>query len=170
VLPDVLAAGLDVVFCGSAVGTRSALAGAYYAGPGNRFWEMLFRTGLTDRQLAPGEYREVPKYGIGLTDVVKRRAGNDDQLRAEDFDPEGLRLKVEPLQPAILAFNGKRAAGSLLGTGVGYGEQEIRIGQTRIWTLPSTSGAARRYWDEGVWEELADEVRALRKRRQAPGS
>lgn len=169
-LPDVLTSGLDVVFCGSAVGTRSALAGAYYAGPGNRFWGMLFRTGLTDRQLDPGEYREVLRYGIGLTDVVKRRAGNDDQLRAEDFDPVGLRLKIEPLQPAILAFNGKRAAGSLLGTGVAYGEQETRIGRTRVWILPSTSGAARRYWDEGIWEELGDQVRALRKRGPGPGS
>jgi double-stranded uracil-DNA glycosylase len=170
VLPDVLAAGLDVVFCGSAVGTRSALAGAYYAGPGNRFWEMLFCTGLTDRQLNPGEYREVLRYGIGLTDVVKRRAGNDDQLRAEDFDPVGLRLKIEPLQPGILAFNGKRAAGSLLGMGMAYGEQGIKIGQTRIWILPSTSGAARRYWDEKIWEGLGEEVCHLRKRGPGPGS
>jgi double-stranded uracil-DNA glycosylase len=170
VLPDVLTSGLDVVFCGSAVGTRSALAGAYYAGPGNRFWETLWRTGLTDRALDPGEYREVLRYGIGLTDVVKRRAGNDDQLREDDFDPAGLRQKMELLQPEILAFNGKRAAGSFLGKGVAYGMQETRIGGTQIWILPSTSGAARRYWDKGIWERLADEVRALRKRGPAPGS
>jgi TDG/mug DNA glycosylase family protein len=33
VLPDVLAPGLRVVFCGYAPGTASARAGAYYAAP-----------------------------------------------------------------------------------------------------------------------------------------
>ncbi len=38
ILPDVLAPGLALVVCGSAAGTVSARVGAYYAGPGNRFW------------------------------------------------------------------------------------------------------------------------------------
>ncbi|HEU5143069.1 MAG TPA: uracil-DNA glycosylase family protein [Solirubrobacterales bacterium] len=47
VLPDLVRPGLRVVFCGTAAGTASARAGAYYAGPGNRFWETLRVTGLT---------------------------------------------------------------------------------------------------------------------------
>ena len=35
ILPDVLAPGLDIVFCGTAVGNVSAQRGVYYAGPGN---------------------------------------------------------------------------------------------------------------------------------------
>ena len=42
VLPDVLEPGLTVVFCGTAVGATSAQVRAYYAGRGNRFWEVLF--------------------------------------------------------------------------------------------------------------------------------
>jgi TDG/mug DNA glycosylase family protein len=38
VLPDVLKPGLKVVFCGTAVGNKSARASAYYAGRGNQFW------------------------------------------------------------------------------------------------------------------------------------
>ena len=45
VLPDVLMPGLRVVFCGYAPGTASAHAGAYYAGPGNRFWSTWYGGG-----------------------------------------------------------------------------------------------------------------------------
>ncbi|MFC7609612.1 uracil-DNA glycosylase family protein [Teichococcus aestuarii] len=45
VLPDLLAPGLRLVFCGSAPGLVSAARGAYYAHPGNRFWGILHRRG-----------------------------------------------------------------------------------------------------------------------------
>src|ERR1700727_2633952 len=71
ILPDILAPGLNLVVCGSAAGTRSAELGAYYAGPGNQFWGMLHRVGLTPRVLKPAEFREVIAYAIGLTDIAK---------------------------------------------------------------------------------------------------
>ena len=37
VLPDILANGLKVVFCGTAPGNVSAKAGAYYANNSNKF-------------------------------------------------------------------------------------------------------------------------------------
>ena len=49
ILPDVLAPGLKVVFCGLTAGSAAAAAGAYYAGPGNWFWPLLFEVGLTTR-------------------------------------------------------------------------------------------------------------------------
>jgi len=49
VLPDMLAPGLRIVFCGTAVGSASARRRAYYASPGNSFWPTLFRVGLTKR-------------------------------------------------------------------------------------------------------------------------
>ena len=71
ILPDVLVHGLDVVFCGSAAGSASAKAGAYYAGLGNRFWPILHESGLTPRQILPSEFRDAVQYGIGLTDLSK---------------------------------------------------------------------------------------------------
>ena len=41
ILPDVLAKGLRVVFCGTAASAMSAEQGAYYAGRGNAFWGTL---------------------------------------------------------------------------------------------------------------------------------
>ncbi|MCX6741231.1 MAG: mismatch-specific DNA-glycosylase, partial [Candidatus Parcubacteria bacterium] len=37
ILPDVLEKGLRIVFCGTAVGDRSAKRRCYYAGRGNKF-------------------------------------------------------------------------------------------------------------------------------------
>lgn len=159
VLPDVLEENLAVVFCGSAVGTKSAERGAYYAGPGNKFWPVLHRIGLTPRQLDPGEYRGVTRYGIGLTDLVKVTAGSDDSLRAGHFDTDGLEAKIRAYRPRLLCFNGKRAAQVYLRTRgvkrVGYGPQPVHIGDTRLFVAPSTSGAANGFWEEAWWRELA---------------
>ena len=78
-LEDVLTTGLNLVICGTAASSVSAQRGQYYAGPGNRFWTILWDTGLTDRLLEPPEYGSLLDYGIGLTDaplsVLQREEG-----------------------------------------------------------------------------------------------
>ena len=160
VLPDVLGPGLRIVFCGSAAGAASARAGAYYAGPGNRFWPTLHRVGLTPRLLAPGEFRTVRRYGIGLTDLCKTESGADSGLSREADDAAALAAKIARHRPAVLAFNGKRAARVFLdAASIDYGEQTRRIGSTIVHVLPSTSGAARRWWDEAFWRRVAEAAR-----------
>ena len=160
VLPDVLGPGLRIVFCGSAAGAVSARVGAYYAGPGNKFWPTLHRVGLTPRLLAPAEFRTVMDYGIGLTDLCKTESGADADLSRQADDAAALSAKITRYEPAVLAFNGKRAARVFLGAEtLDYGEQARRIGGTAIHVLPSTSGAARRWWDETFWRRVADAVR-----------
>lgn len=159
-LRDVLEPGLRVVFCGTAAGTASAKAQAYYAGPGNAFWETLCLTGLTPTQLAPEEFRQLPKYGIGLTDICKVLHGSDAEVGTAEFDVPGLQARIAGAEPAILAFNGKNAARGALERDVEVGPQEEQIGGAGVWVLPSTSGAARRFWRIGPWEELAQSLRA----------
>ena len=79
-LPDVLCPGLRVVFCGTAAGAVSAARGAYFAGPGNRFWSILAEIKLTPHQLKPDELRLLPTFGIGLTDIAKSVSGADSRL------------------------------------------------------------------------------------------
>ncbi len=155
VLPDLLRPGLRVVFCGAAAGTASARAKAYYAGPGNAFWEALYFTRQTPELLAPDEFRRLPDFGIGLTDLCKARHGSDAEVGTVEFDVDGLRARIAEAEPAILAFNGKNAARGALERAVEFGPQEEQIGGAEIWVLPSTSGAARRFWDIGPWEQLA---------------
>lgn len=155
VLPDVLELGLRIVFCGSAVGTRSAMVDAYYAHPRNRFWQTLHQIGLTPRLLAPLEYSQLPRYGIGLTDLCKAHSGGDTALPGGAYDAPALSSKLAHYRPVILAFNGKTPAKAFFGTSVDYGLQVTRCGETKVYVLPSTSTAASRYWDETYWRELA---------------
>ncbi len=154
-LPDLLARGLDVLFCGSAVGAASARIGAYYAGPGNKFWPILHKIGLTPTRLDPRDLPDLRRFGIGLTDMAKTASGADASLPRDADDPDAVRAKVARYQPRALAFNGKRAARVFFGGAVGYGRQEATVESTAIFVLPSTSGLAARFWDEAPWFELA---------------
>ena len=154
-LPDVLKTGLKVIFCGTAVGERSAKCGYYYAGPGNSFWLILNKLGLIQESFQPERFLELPKYGIGLTDLVKVRSANDQKLKTADFDVTGFQAKIQKFAPEVLAFNGKKAAKVFLSRSVIYGLQKEQIGDTFIFVLPSTSGTARGYWNENEWVQLA---------------
>lgn len=159
VLPDVLAPGLRVVFCGTAPGTRSARDGAYYAHPGNHFWHALHEVGLTPRLLAPREFPQVLEFGIGLTDVAKHAFGSDAELPNTAFDAAALHRKLAHYRPRIVAFTSKNAARAGLAIGtrrIDYGEQSARIAHSRVIVLPSPSGQARGYWDIAPWRELVD--------------
>ena len=155
ILPDVLQPGLRAVFCGTAAGKRSAEERAYYAHPGNLFWRALYQSGLTPRLLAPREFPLLPEFGIGLTDLAKGHAGNDDELPRDAFDVPGLVAKIERHAPAVLAFTSKNAARAVLRGTVDYGPQSTLIGPTRIYVLPSPSGQARGHWTLDHWLALA---------------
>ena len=158
ILPDVLQPGLRVVFCGTAAGAASAKAGAYYAGPGNAFWPTLHEVGLTPRRLDPGEFREVTRYGIGLTDLCKVRSGSDAEIGTGGFDVGRLAAALEEHAPAWIAFTSKNSGRAALGRAVEYGRQPERLGPSEVFVLPSPSGAARGYWDVGRWRELVESL------------
>ena len=152
---DMFAPNLRVVFCGTALGKQSAQVGAYYAGRGNRFWATLHEVGLTPVVLHPDEYPQLLEYGIGLTDICKTRSGSDEEVGRDGFDVPRLITELERYSPAWIAFNGKNAARAALGRNVEYGEQSEALGGVPCFVLPSTSGAARRYWNLNVWSDLA---------------
>jgi TDG/mug DNA glycosylase family protein len=160
-LPDLLAPGLRLMFCGSALGEMSYRLRAPYANPGNKFWKTLHEVGITPRRMQPSEYRELLALGIGLTDINKTQFGNDDKLSKEHDDVEGLARKIERYRPAMIAFTAKRPAQVFLRATAGlktpppYGLHERRIGDTRIFVLPSPSGRAGSFWTIEPWRELA---------------
>ncbi len=164
ILPDVLAPGLKVVFCGTAAGSESARQGAYYAHPQNRFWRALHEAGLTPRRFAPAEYPLLPSFGLGLTDIAKHVSGMDRELPAGALGRQArdaLEAKIEACAPRVLAFTSLTAARRFFGrANVGFGPQPERIGQTAIWALPSPSPTATWNWDFAPWAALG--VAALR--------
>jgi double-stranded uracil-DNA glycosylase len=162
VLHDLLAPSLDVVLCGTAASAVSAKAGAYYANPQNKFWTILHEAGLTPQRLQPQQFRDLLQYRIGLTDLVKTHSGMDHQVRSGfgAIARERLRDSILQCSPAFLAFTSKAAGQNFLGGKRDYGEQPETLGATRIWILPSTSGAANGSWRPEVWHAFADRVRA----------
>ena len=161
VLPDVLRPGLRLVICGSAAGAVSAAQGAYYAGPGNKFWRILAEVGLTPRRLEPSEFRMLAEYGIGLTDMVKTASGSDAELPRDADDVAGFLARIRRVRPGMVAFNGKRAAAVFYGVpsgGLVYGRGVDRADFPPAWVLPSTSGAASGAWRAEPWHLLAQAV------------
>ena len=157
ILPDVLAPNLRVVFCGTAAGNRSAQLVAYYAGPGNQFWTTLAAIGLTLHRIEPLKFQDGLKHRLGLTDLSKDASGADESLRKADFSVADLRKKIEEYKPQVLAFTSKKAARVFFDRRkIEYGLQDDRIGDTKIFILPSPSARARRYWKVSIWKELAD--------------
>ena len=166
VLDDVLAPGLRAVICGSAASAASARAGAYYANPQNRFWRTLYEVGLTPRELAPAECRRLRDHGIGLTDLAKNESGADWTLSRSAYDPGGLAARIAPLAPGALAFNGKAPAVAFFGdAALAYGRQPSGLGAIPVFVLPSTSPAARRYWDIAPWRDFAGFVKQVKAER-----
>ncbi len=158
-MPDLLAPDLRLVVCGSAAGTASAHRGAYYAGPGNKFWPILAEIGLTPRVLRPAEFPLLRDFGIGLTDLAKHAFGPDRTIGRGDYDAIGLEVRIRACRPALLAFNGKRAAEMFLGQKVAFGAQPSRPDFPAIVVLPSTSGLAAGHWDAAWWHAMAERVR-----------
>jgi TDG/mug DNA glycosylase family protein len=159
VLPDVLASGLDIVFCGTAAGAASARAGAYYAGPGNRFWRTLREVGLTPREFRPDEFRRLLECRIGLTDLAKHASGSDASLPRDSFDRGRLVDLIRRWRPRAVAFTGKRAATEFLGRKVDYGRWPQDVEGAALHVLPSPSGLARRFWSIEPWRLLAADPR-----------
>lgn len=147
-LPDYLAHGLRVVFCGTAAGTTSAARGHYYSGAGNEFWQYLFDAGLTDRRLAPTDDATITSYGIGLTDLAKNVAASSDRGLREAYDVDGFSKKMAEYAPAVVAFHGKEAAKQVSrrlghGTKVQFGPQPWTVEQSQVFIVPSASGSNR---------------------------
>jgi G:T/U-mismatch repair DNA glycosylase len=111
------------------------------------------------RRLAPSEFRLLPEWGIGLTDVCKTAHGMDHEIAADAFDPARLRTVLDEVRPHAIAFNGKKAGRLAFrlrdSAPIDLGPTAHILGATPAWVLPSTSGANARYWDAAPWHALA---------------
>ena len=59
-IPDYLGPSLDVVLVGINPGIRSAEKGHHFAGIGNKFWNLLFESGLVPRRMTYEEDFRLP--------------------------------------------------------------------------------------------------------------
>lgn len=158
-VPDIIAPGLHVLFCGINPSLYSAAVGHHFARPGNRFWKTLHGAGFTERSLTPSEDRYLLKLGYGLTNLVERATARADELAAEELVAGQQRLiaKVQYCQPQVLAVLGIGA----YRTGFNQpkavmGRQNTLLHGAMVWVLPNPSGLNAHY-------QLEDLKRAYRE-------
>ena len=150
-----LAPGLRVVFCGINPGRASAAARAHFANPRNDFWRLLHAARFTPRLFEPAEQFELLRHGVGITNAAYRTTPGSGDLRRGDFEGAAARLErlALDLHPQWIAFVGKEAYRGAFGRRPELGLQERRLGESRLFVLPSTSpaNAAVPWWDRLRW-------------------
>jgi double-stranded uracil-DNA glycosylase len=165
VLPERLRPGLKLVFCGTAAGRQSALQKAYYAHGQNKFWKTLHAVGLTPQLFAPQDYEKLWDLDIGLTDIAKHAYGMDHQLPRDALGAgavAALKARIAKARPQILAFTSLNGGRKVMGASAQAGEQRQRLGETRVWIMPSPSPLAANHWDIKPWRDLAKAVANLK--------
>jgi TDG/mug DNA glycosylase family protein len=154
VLPALVPDRPDVLFCGMASTRSCKVREHYYASPGNNFWEMLHRSGLTGERLSPTDDERLPALGLGVTDLVR-----DDEVDPATYDVDGLAADVERWQPEWLAFTSKTTAAAVarvLGhRRPGLGEAGWDLAGAPVYVLPGTSGANQRKEYDGRVDRLS---------------
>ena len=169
--PDrtLLRPGLRVVVVGT-VGRRTRPT-QYYAGPGNRFYELLQGSGLVDERVGPDTVARLPALGVGLTDLVierVQRAGQEPEVLIHRGE---LDRAIRAAAPRAVAFVSKTAA-TWYARGAGerlpqsYGEVGWSVAGVPAFVLPGPSGAnngmplALRL---ALWTDLADFLEHLER-------
>lgn len=147
-IPDVLAAGLDVLFCGINPGRWSGAVGHHFAHPGNRFWKAIHIAGYTAELLSPQHERRLLDVGLGVTNLVARTTATAAELSPDELrrGAVSLRRKVVRFAPRAMAFLGLGAYRTAFGAPrASLGEQPDLLGPALVWVLPNPSGLQAHY-------------------------
>jgi TDG/mug DNA glycosylase family protein len=169
--PDVLADGLDVVFCGINPAASAAADGHNFSNPSNRFWTVLHRAGFTDTRLRPEEEHRLLGYGCGITAVVARPTASAAEVASEEFRRArpAFESKIRRYRPRVVAFLGKRALSAMLSTShIPWGRQTLAFADTTAWVLPNPSGLNRGFTLDALVRAYS-ELNAFRSDRSPTG-
>ena len=152
-VPDVIAPGLAVLFCGINPGLYSGATGHHFARPGNRFWPTLQAAGFTERLVRPWEERRLLEYGLGITNLVARATATaaelgPDELRAGRATLERKVRRYRPRAVAVLGVGAYRSAFRRPKAEIGC--QPESLGRALLWVLPNPSGLNANYQAEAL--------------------
>lgn len=164
-VPDVIAPGLRVLFCGINPGLYSAFISHHFGRPGNRFWPALYAGGFIPRLFTPYEEAELLNLGLGIVSLVDRASLAADELTTEELVVGAQRLtaKVAQYQPrwvAVLTIGLYRRAFGRPKAQPGL--QPETIAGAHLWLLPNPSGLNAHYTPSalavlfGAFREVVD--------------
>ncbi len=152
-----------MLFVGINPGVRSALTGHHFAGFSNRFWKLLFRSGLVSEPVTYLDDDRLPEWGYGITNIVARATPGIDELRPEEYAAgrSRLRAKVRRYQPDMVAFVGITVYRAMFPERSGpvvMGLQKDQLGEAAVFVLPNTSGRNAHF----SFEQMLASFKALR--------
>jgi double-stranded uracil-DNA glycosylase len=154
-LRDRIRPGVRVLFVGINPGVRSATVGHHFAGPSNRFWTLLYESGLVSERIGYEEDGRLSEWGYGITNLVPRASPGIDDLRPAEYTAgwRALDRKIRRHKPAVVALVGVTLYRAILplvdarGSAVGrrtpvvrLGLQAVSIHGAQVFVLPNPSG------------------------------
>lgn len=153
-VPDYIQPGLRVLFVGFNPSIRSAETGTHFANPSNRFWKILYRSGLTPRQYKPEEGSGLIELGYGLTNIVARPSRVAAEISAAEY-AQGralLKAKINKYRPRMVCYVGKGVYQAFSGKKlIPWGLQPRHlIAGVKDFVAPSSSGLVRIKEDDMV--------------------
>jgi TDG/mug DNA glycosylase family protein len=156
-LKDRIKPGLRVLFVGINPGVRSAITGHHFAGFSNRFWKLLWESGLVPERISYADDDRLIEWGFGITNLIARPSPGIDTLRPAEY-VEGwtiLERKIRRYRPRVVALvgvtlyraivpllDGVKTRGTLR---IVAGPQDVTIHGARVFVLPNPSGRNANY-------------------------
>ena len=169
-LPDHIRPGVRILFVGINPGLRSAATGHHFAGYSNRFWRLLFESGLVSEPLTYQDDWRLPDWGLGLTNIVQRPSAGIDVLKPREYTAGRRRLMatVTRYRPQGIALLGVTIYRTLFPdhqTGrISLGLQEKTLADHPVFVLPNPSGRNAHY----SYRTMLTAFRALRNETSKP--
>ena len=154
-----------MLFVGINPGIRSSLTGHHFAGFSNRFWKLLFESGLVPERITYEYDHRLPEFGYGITNIVPRPTPGIDTLAPAEYVAGRLQLrrKILRYRPPIVAMVGVTVFRAMFPDRkdtVTLGPQRERIGDTEVFVLPNPSGRNANF----SYAEMLAAFRKLKRR------
>ena len=170
-LKDRVRRPVRVLLVGINPGIRSSQVGHHFAGPSNRFWKLLYESGLVPEPIGFADDVRLHEWGFGITNLIPRPTPGIDTLRPGEYiaGAKMLRRKIRRLKPEVVAFIGvtlfRSVFGRRPGQPVALGVQEERFEGARVFVLPNPSGRNANFSYAEMLDAFARLRRALEDRR-----
>ena len=190
-LRDRIRRGVRVLFVGINPGVRSAQTGHHFAGYSNRFWKLLWDSGLVPEPITYRDDARLPEFGFGITNLIARPSPGIEDLspieyvegwkildrKIRRYTPEVVALVgitlFRAIQPLVAGDGGRAAAKAGLPrrsrAAAKAGPQPIVIHGARVFVLPNPSGRNANFSYAEMLAAFAALRRSLSVPRRPPG-
>lgn len=155
---------MRALFVGINPGVRSAAIGHHFAGFSNRFWKLLFESGLVPEPLGAEDDERLPSLGYGITNLVARATPGISDLKPSEYQAGRRRLvaTIRHHRPDLVVLVGvtlyralfpadpaasRRGAesGTTGGLPPPLGGRAVRLAGAPVFVVPNPSGRNANY-------------------------